>query len=379
MNDKPLKLGFLGGSLDSAVGTTHVLASQLDRRWTLETACFSHQSEINHQTASHWGLAPERVHDHWKDLLDSEAATIDAVAILTPTPLHVEMAIAALERGLPVICEKSVSTTLEEARRLEDVVQECDGFLAVIYNYTGYPMLREVRARVQSGSIGDITQIHVEMPQEGYLKLDQNDHELVPQEWRLADGPIPTLHLDLGVHVENLIYFLTERHAERVLAINNSYGHFDGIVDNTLCVARYPDNVDGNIWFGKSALGYSNGLRVRIFGTSGAMEWHQLEPDQCLLHDNHGSTRVVDARTSDLLVAAQGRYNRFKPGHPMGFIEAFANYYADLADAVTAHQSGTTHDSPFVFTITDAVAGMAMLDAMQRSAQEGRWVTDAGA
>lgn len=374
MNTNPLDIAFIGGSLDSAVGTTHVLSSQLDRRWSLVASCFSHIPEMNRETSAHWGIDPERVHDDWETLLRKERGKVDAVAILTPTPLHADMVGLALDLGYPVICEKSLCTGLEGAKRLWKKVGDTKGFLAVIYNYTGYPMLREMRRRVADGYIGNVTQVHVEMPQEGYLKLDAEDHALVPQDWRLQDPEIPTLHLDLGVHVENILYFLLGRRARQVLSVDSTFGNFRSVVDNTLCIARYPDDILCHIWFSKSALGYSNGLKVRVFGTTGAMEWGQLDPDTLRLHDNHGATRILDPRTSDLLEASNPRYNRFKPGHPNGFIEAFANYYQDLADAVQEHLDPSGQTSHWVFDARDATEGLAMLAAMKRSAEVGHWV-----
>ena len=370
---KPLKIGFIGGALNSAVGTTHVIASQMDRRWRLAAACFSPNDALNRETSDRWGLGAGRSYSDWREFLEAESDKLDAVGILTPTPLHKEMVIESVIRGIPVICEKSLCVSVQEALEVRDAVREHNAYLAVIYNYSGYAMLREMKLRIEAGEIGAVQQVHIEMPQEGYLKHGHGDEVPSPQAWRLEDREVPTLHLDLGVHLDHMVRFLTGATAEEVVAVNSTFGAFRHVVDNTMAIARYSQSIDCRIWFGKSALGHSNGLKVEVFGDGGTMRWVQLDPERLVINDASGVAHVLEPRSSDLRVASSPQYNRFKPGHPTGFLEAFANYYQDLADSVLEFQRGGTDFGPWVFGVDEAIDGLAVLEAMHHSALHHSW------
>ena len=373
MDNQPLQLGFIGGALDSAVGNTHRIACQMDRRWQPIAACFSTDSDINEATADTWGISSKRLYADWQTMLGAEQGRLDAVVILTPTPIHTEIVIAALKLGFAVICEKALCTTVDDALAIKHCVEEQQAYLAVIYNYTGYPMLREMQHRIDAAQIGPLHQVHVEMPQEGFLRLDRDGNRPCPQSWRLEDGVIPTLSLDLGVHVENMLHYLSGESPEEVVAISRSSGFFPDVLDNTLCLARYSGNLDCQIWFSKSSLGHSNGLRARVFGERGSMEWRQIEAECLYAYDNKGGTRIIERYSAELEIANQERYNRFKPGHPDGFFEAFSNYYADLADSVQEFRETGVYNNPHVFGIDDALRGLRVLDAMQRSRETHAW------
>lgn len=368
----PLRLGFIGGALHSAVGYAHFVSCTLDKRFTVVTGCFSRDPVLNAQSGAAYGVTAERIHPDWATLLQRERGAIDAVVLLTPTPAHMPILTAALEAGIPVICEKALAGSAAEGRQLQASVNRHGGFLAVTYNYTGYPMVRELRQMIRQGKLGDIQQIHVEMPQEGFLRRT-NGALPQPQAWRLHDGPIPTVSLDLGVHAHHLAEFLCDQQAREVVADQRSLGNFPGIVDDVTCIARYANNVRVNYWYGKTALGYRNGLRVRVFGSAASAQWVQADPEELSLHGADGRRERIDRGSSQLLVAHQGRYNRFKAGHPAGFIEAFANLYADIADQL--QRPASERESEYVFDAGAATRGLEFLEAVDRSARSGSWQT----
>jgi len=236
-------------------------------------------------------------------------------------------------------------------------------------------MLRELREIIKQGRLGRLNQIHVEMPQEGYLRILKDENKPIPQDWRLHDADVPTLALDLGVHLHHMIDFLSCEKPLSVCATNNSFGHFSEVVDNTLCIANYSDNLDCQIWYGKSALGHTNGLRVRVYGTKGAAEWHQMEPEFIEFNDNRGHHTRIERASVDVLCADELRYNRFKAGHPAGFLEAFANYYCDIADCLIQFRETGSTESQWVAGAEIAHEGLLMLEAMTRSAQNKQWET----
>lgn len=366
----PLRLGFIGGALHAAVGYAHFVSSTLDKRFTVAAGCFSRDAAMNAQTGAAYGVPPERVHADWATLLQRERGQIDAVVVLTPTPAHMPILAAALEAGMPVICEKALAGSAAEGRQLQDSVNRHAGFLAVTYNYTGYPMVRELREMIRQGMLGTVQQVHVEMPQEGFLRTT-NGALPRPQAWRLHDGPVPTVSLDLGVHAHHLVEFLSGQQALQVVSDQRSLGHFPGIVDDVTCIARYTNGLRVNYWYGKAALGWRNGLRVRVFGSAASAQWVQAEPEELSLHSADGRRERIDRGSSHLLIAQTGRYNRFKAGHPAGFIEAFANLYADIADQLRQPSPRTLGD--YVFDAATATRGLEFLEAVDRSAHSGTW------
>lgn len=373
MGFKPLSIGFIGGGINSAIGPTHKIAASMDGRWLLSAGCFSQNEEINRKTAEVWGVATKRTYASWRDLLEVERGKLDAVAVITPTPSHSEIVIDALEYGYPVICEKALAISSVEAKKIEQIVEKGKGFLAVIYNYTGYPMVRELKRIIQKGMLGKLNQVQIEMPQEGFARLGKNNQKPIPQAWRLKDHDIPTLSLDLCVHIHHMIDFLCGEKPMDVVASNSNFGFFRGIVDNTMCIAHYTGDLRCQIWFGKTALGHSNGLRVRIYGTKGSAEWIQMHPETIAIIDNMGKKSILTRSSVDVDIADDLRYSRFKAGHPAGFIEAFANHYCDLADSLIEYKKSGSFTSPWVFGVKPAVEGLSMFEAMARSAKNLSW------
>lgn len=372
MTTSPLRIGFIGGGLNSAVGNTHRIACQMDHRWSLCAGCFSTHENINHETANAWGIDATRLYDNWRIMLEREKNNLDAICLLTPTPVHAEMAIEALNRGYSVICEKAMAVSSKEATAICRAVAESKGFFAVTYNYTGYPMLRELRSMISSGKLGTVNLIQIEMPQEGFARFNKLGQKPQPQAWRLHDGHIATISLDLGVHLHHMIHFLTGAQPLEVVADKTSYGFFSNVIDNVLCIARYTGNLRSQIWYSKMAIGHRNGLRVRVYGDRGSAEWFQLQPEELLFNDQLGRREIID-RASSVELADQPRYGRFKSGHPAGFVEAFSNHYFDLADSLLEFKKTGTHHSPWVFSAEMAKEGLEMLEAIAMSARENRW------
>lgn len=372
MSNNPLRLGFVGGGLNSAVGNTHRIASQMDSRWALMAGCFSKDNPTNYATAREYRINENRVYNRWQDILSYEKENLDAICILTPTNVHFEMVLDALELGYAVLCEKAMARTYQQAVRICELANKNNSFFAAIYNYTGFPMLRELRQMIQDGMLGSLQQIQIEMPQEGFIRLDKKGQMPRPQKWRLEDGVIPTISLDLGIHLHHLIYFLSGEKPLEVIADQCTFGFFEQIIDNVMCIAKYTGQVRAQIWYSKTALGHRNGLRVRVYGDRGSAEWYQMYPEELQYTDIHGKIEIID-RASCVLIADELRYNRFKSGHPAGFIEAFANHYYDIADCLIEFKNKGSYSSPFVFDCRIARDGLKMLEAIALSANSGTW------
>jgi len=368
----PMSLGFIGGSLYSAVGYAHAVSCSMDNRWTLDAGCFSKDIQRNLETARAYNVSTGRVYDNWQTLLKKEKGRLDAIAILTPTPAHYEIVMACLNEELPVICEKTLVTNSTDAKAVRDFCNLKNGFLTVTYNYSGYPMVRELRYMIQKGMLGKILHFQTEMPQEGYIRVDAQGNKPAPQSWRLSDGQVPIIHLDLGSHLHQLMHFLVRQIPIEVIADQSSYGWFSGVIDNVTCLCRYSGGVQGQMWFSKSALGYRNGLKLRIYGSKASAEWYQACPEELILSYSDGHREIVD-RASTVEVANDRRYNRFKAGHPAGFIEAFANLYCDIADCLCQYKETGQWTSENVFSSELALEGLQLIEAMVKSTDTKAW------
>jgi predicted dehydrogenase len=372
---KPLRVACLGGGYNSAIGRTHITALSMDRRFTVVAGCFSLEAPENAFSAEAYGVDPSRRYTSLEEILKKESGKVDAIVILTPTDQHADQVVKCLEKKIPVISEKALAVDSDEIETIAAKVKQTRGFLAVTYNYLGYPMLRELQAMIAAGDLGNIKQIQIEMPQEGFIRRSEKGDPIVPQEWRLHDHRVPTISLDLGVHVHSMVSFLTGEKPEQAVAMSATMGNFAEIVDNVMGLVRYTGGLQVNYWFSKTALGYRNGLKVRVFGDKAAAEWLQENPEFIAFATNNGKRSTVDRASGGMKVALEPRYTRFKAGHPAGFIEAFANYYWDVADALESHLGIMQHgENKHVHGISMALEGMKLLEAMAQSSRESRWV-----
>lgn len=365
-----VKVAFIGGALSSAVGHTHFNASRLDGHFKVEAGCFSRNQEQNEQTARVFGVQPERTHPDWQSLLRDEKGEIDAVVILTPTPSHAEIVVAAIEAGYRVICEKALGTSSAECIEIANAVTAHQGYLAVTFNYSGYPMVRELRRMISEDRLGKLQQIQIEMPQESFSRINAN-----PQQWRRRDYAVPTVSLDLGVHVHHLVDFLSGGlQPISLVGEQASYGQLHGVIDNVYCIARYENDMRVHAWWGKTALGHRNGLRVRVYGEKASAEWYQMDPEVLRWADNDGHHYLLDRGSSDAKTAQEPRYNRFKAGHPSGFIEAFANLYADFAAEIRGIIQCNEAKNPYVYGAEHSVRGILLMERINESSKNKVWL-----
>lgn len=372
---KPLRVACLGGGYNSAIGRTHITALSMDRRFKVVAGCFSLDAPENAFSAEAYGVEPSRLYNSLDEILAQETGRVDALVILTPTDQHASQVVNSLTKKIPVICEKALAVDSDEIETISAKLKEIGGFLAVTYNYLGYPMLRELRAMIEAGDLGQIKQIQIEMPQEGFIRRGEKGDPIAPQKWRLHDHRVPTISLDLGVHVHSMVSFLTGQKPEQAVAMSATMGNFAEIIDNVMGLVRYTGGLQVNYWFSKTALGYRNGLKVRVFGEKAAAEWVQENPEYIAFATNTGKRSTIDRASGGMKVALQPRYTRFKAGHPAGFIEAFANYYWDVADALETHLGiGQHEESRHVQGVDMALEGMKLLEALALSSRDARWV-----
>jgi len=369
-----INVAFIGGGISSVVGYSHKVAIEMDGRFRLVAGCFSKKQSINEKTAKDWMLENCNLYDNWCELMERERDSVDVIIVLTPTNQHTDIIISAIKHGYFVVSEKALCSSVEDAQNIKRVIDDNNGYLAVTYNYSGYPMFRELQEIINSGKLGKVLNINAEMPQEGFVKLNKQTNNVPdPQNWRMSDTTIPTISLDLGVHVHQLIKALISQKPLSVVAIQNSFGKVKSVIDDVNCLIKYDGGSTANIWYSKSALGYKNGLRLRVFGSKGSAEWLQTNSEYLSLTDTYGHSISIDRSNQDLLVANQNRYNRFKPGHPSGFLEAFANYYDDIYEEIISIKKNEFTKERYVYGIDTAIEGLKLLQSISISSKTLQW------
>ena len=359
-------IAIVGGGSDSAVGRAHISALRLTGKFTIKAACFADNPKKNAESAKEYGLDEVKLFRSIGALIQDEIH-LDAIVILTPTNLHYEHVCLAIKNKIPVICEKSLTTSSKKAKQINSLLQKYNGYLVTTFNYLGYPMLREIKNLVTLNSIGRIQQINIEMPQQTFLKKN-NGKAMPPQKWRQRDYEISTISLDLGVHIHSILFYLIEDNPTDVLATFNNYGHIKNVTDDIKVIAKFPNSVSSLIWYSKVALGSNNGLKFKIMGEKGSIEWLQEEPDKFYQYENNGKKNIIDLGDDILKVANQKRYQRFKAGHPTGFIEAFANLYEDIHNSLSCYQNdGTQTDIKNLLNMSNSINGLSLLEAFEKS------------
>lgn len=364
----PLRLGVIGGSIRSAVGYTHWAASQLDGCWQVVSGCFSRNPEICRETGRAFQLPQEALFCDWQTYIREQGPALDAVVVLTPSTAHVEIVCALLRAGIAVICEKAMVANVAESQQVKAALEASGTFLAVTFNYSGYPMLRVLRRHVQAGDLGPLLQLQIEMPSDAFI---QPPERMQPQAWRLADGVIPTILLDLGVHLHHLAGFVSGQKPRMVTADFHHMGAFAEVVDDAYLWLEYEQGMRASFWLSKAALGHRNGLRLRLYGEQGSAEWLQEEPER--LHLFQKTSRRLTLDRANCSYPEEIR-ERFKAGHPGGFVEAFANLYGDLAAALVQHRETGRVQSPYVFGWEHADEGLRLLQTAAMAHQQRQWL-----
>ncbi len=362
------RLGFIGGGINSAIGETHKIAAEMDSLFEVSCGCFSRNEIINKQSARRWNI--DRIYDDINELLKKEKNNLDAICILTPPATHSEIILQSLNMDYPIICEKALTDSVRNAKKINEKSLEKNGFLATIYNYTGYPMLRELKEMIRNGLLGKIINIQIEMPQHGFIRSRKESNK--PQNWRLKDGLIPTISLDLGVHLHHLIHFLTHEKITEVYGSYAKFGQFKDVVDDVNIIGETTGGARVNLWYGKAALGCKNGLQIRIFGDKGSAKWYQLNPEELEIYDQYGVKKTIDRDNPNLSVANLKRYNRFKVGHPAGFIEAFSNYYFDIYEALDSYLKEKKYSDHYIDSCRISLEGLQFLEAVSKSVLSGK-------
>ncbi len=375
MAEAPIRLGMVGGGDDAFIGGVHRIAARLDGHYTLLAGALSSTPEKARASAEVLGLA--RGYDTFAEMAQAEAARddgIEAVAIVTPNHVHAPAAIAFLEQGIHVICDKPLTSTMADAERLEKAARTSGALFMLTHNYTGYPMIRQARQMIAEGELGDVRLVNVEYVQDWMTGPAQGKQA----EWRVdparsgAGGAIG----DIGTHAYNLACFVSGLTLDRLAADLDAFGTGRTLDDNAHVMLRWKGGAKGMLWCSQVAPGNENALRLRVYGDKGGLDWSQEDPN-ALWFTPFGEPKRLLTRNGAGATEANTRMSRVPGGHPEGYLEAFANLYSETARAIHAHRRGDTVPADLLFpTIADGMDGMRFIDACVRSSSnDSAWET----
>lgn len=373
MSNDRIRWGMVGGGIGAFIGPVHRMAARLDGQFELLAAAPSSDPERCRRSAAELGLSPDRVYDSYEDMARLERRRpdgIEAVSIVTPNHLHFAIAKAFCEAEIHVICDKPLTATLREALALEALVRTHPVQFFVTYNYAGYPMVHQARAMICAGELGTLRVIQVEYPQ-GWLATAREHEGSAQAAWRTdpsragSGGSIG----DIGTHALQLVRFVTGLSVSAVAAELTRFVPGRALDDNASVQLRFDGGARGTLWVSQVAIGEDNGLRLRVYGERGGLSWSQERPDELRFAPLHHPLQLLRRGGTDL-TAEVACLTRLPPGHPEGFLEAFANVYASCGRAIRAARAGKPIDC-WVPTLADGVEGVRFIEAVVRSSEGG--------
>ncbi|WP_234679820.1 Gfo/Idh/MocA family protein [Bradyrhizobium monzae] len=374
-----IRLGMVGGGQGAFIGAVHRIAARIDDQFELVAGALASDPVRAKASAKQLGIADDRAYGSFEEMAKAEAARADgiaAVSIVTPNHMHSQVAKTFLEAGIHVICDKPLTTTIAAAEELVALVRKAGRVFVLTHNYTGYPMVRQARAMVASGDLGEIRLVQAEYLQDWLTeRLEASNHKQAA--WRTdparsgAGGCIG----DIGTHAYNLACFVTGLELDELLAQLSTFVEGRRLDDDVQILLRWKGGAKGMLWASQVAVGNENGLTLRVYGSKGGLEWSQENPNQ-LWFTPYGRPKQLLTRGGAGVLGAAGRVTRVPSGHPEGYLEGFATIYAEAARAIRAVEAGQKPDPEVIFpTVENGLAGVKFIDAAVKSATcNGAWV-----
>lgn len=383
MTNRKLRMGMIGGGGNAFIGPIHRNAALMEGEIELVCGCFSRTYDTSLATGRKWHLDDSRIYADWQEMLRNEASLpdgkrMDFVAIVTPNHMHYPQAAMALELGFDVVVDKPMTWSLDEALRLQTLVQRTGRTLALTHVYAAYPALREMRSRIARGDLGTLRRVYVEYTQ-GWLSKRIELCGGNNAGWRTdprTSGKGGCLG-DIGVHAWHLSEYATGLKVTEVCAELTAFVEGRPLDDDCAALLHFEKGVKGVLHATQIAVGEENDIRLRVYGEHGGLVWSQLEPNTLLLRHGDRPTEVLRIGNGYPWLADETRCRtRLPGGHPEGFIESFANIYRNFALTVRARMNGVEPDPLWLDfpTVDDGVRGMQFIETMAASAaSDGKW------
>ncbi len=376
----------VGGGPGSLIGKVHTMGAMLDGQISLVCGAFSSNPEQSEIRGLEYFLPRERIYPAWQEMIKrekelSEGERMDFLCIATPNHLHYDPALMALENGFHVVCDKPLTHTVEDARRLVSLVEETGLLFAMTYPYVAYPMVKEARARAGNGQLGKIRKVVVEYPQ-GWLSVPVEKTGNRQALWRTdpeRSGPGGAM-ADIGVHAFYLTEYVTGLKVTDLMADLNRVVPGRRLDDDGNVLLRFSNGAGGTLFATQIAAGEENDVNIRVWGEKGGLEWHHHDPNRLILKIEGEPVRVLRPGHSEYLSSGAMYASRLPAGHPEGYIEAFANIYRQVAASIRARYTGTDlspeeSDFPDVYA---GLRGMLFQEAVLASSAGRKWVSIPG-
>ena len=367
-----LKLGMVGGGQGALIGAVHRIAARIDDDWELVAGALSSDPDRATFSAAELGLSPERSYADFNHMAKTEASRsdgIDAVAIVTPNHLHAAPAVAFLKAGIHVICDKPLAATLEDAQAIANAVEETGKTFILTHNYSAYPMIRQARAMIVSGELGRIRVIQAEYAQDWLAETLDNKQA----EWRTdpsRSGPGGCVG-DIGTHAFHLACFVSGLQPVALAADLNTFVEGRRVDDNVQVLLRFESGARGMLWASQVAVGNENGLRLRVYGEKGGLEWAQEHPNH-MGFTRFGEPKQILTRGGAGAIEAANSISRIPGGHPEGYLEGFATIYHEAAELI---RSGGNLSDTALPGLSDGLAGMRFIAAcVESSKSNSSWI-----
>jgi predicted dehydrogenase len=373
-----IRLGMVGGGLDSVIGDTHRVALRVDGLCELVAGAMSIDPAVAAATGRSDLMDSTRVHLDYREMAKAEEARedgIDAVIIATPPNTHLAIAEEFLSRGVDVICEKPLTKDLAEADRLAQAVHESGRLLVLTHCYTGYPMVREARSIVRSGVLGPIRLVEAQFAG-GDPGVAREPEDPARRHWRFRPDVVGRSAIlgEVGSHAHNIVSFVTGHAVTEVSAQMDTIAARRDVYDNAYLNVRFDSGAVGRIWSSYVAIGNEHGLAFKVIGDNASLSWAQEDPERLRVAPIDAPARYVtrgmDGTSADGLQSA-----RFRPGHPEGYALAFANLYRDYASARMLIETGRREEAKPILdrlpSVTDGRQAMSLIAAADASAAAG--------
>ena len=371
-----VRIGMIGGGQGAFIGGVHRIALRMDDAFELVAGCFGRDPTNTQATGAELGLDPDRCYPTWERMLEAESQLppeqrIEAVSIVTPNHVHHGPAKAALEAGFHIICDKPLCISQEQADDLAATVEKTGMVFALTHNYCASPMVREARERIARGDLGTIRKVYVEYLQ-GWLSEKLEDSGQKQAGWRTdpaRSGPVGALG-DIGTHAHQLLEFVSGDRVTSIYATLQTLVEGRALDDDDMILLKMASGATGTLCCSQVCFGKENGLKLRIFGTEGAIEWDQEQPNDLKVIGSDGAATTIRTAT-EAAGEASATLTRTPAGHPEGYLEAFANIYSAFARAIRQQEQPVADPFP---TVDDGVRGIRFVGAALLSSAENRWV-----
>lgn len=374
-----LNWGLIGGGEGSQIGPAHRLGARVDGEFAFVAGALDHRAAEGRAYGQRLGLAADRAYGSWQEMLEGErgrADRVDLVTVATPNVSHFAITKAYLQAGFHVLCEKPMTMTVEEAEEIVRIAETTGRICAVNYGYTGYALVRHMRAMVARGDIGRVRVVHAEFAHGHHA--DAGDAENPRVRWRYdpAQAGISAQFADCGIHALHMASFVTGQEVERLSADCVSAIPSRVLEDDAMVNFRMNGGAVGRLWTSSIAIGRQHGLALQVFGETGGLRWSQEQPNQLYYMPLKGRLQVIERGEGNLSPEAD-RASRVTVGHAEGMPLAFANIYKDMAEAIHARNEGRAMDpaADLYPRAEDGLRSMAAVFAVAQSGKaEGAWV-----